>query len=150
MACHILCSIPDAYDKNTVIPFRCALPEWIKTFREMLWMCEDGLGGHWYVLGLIATHTWCKPGHCSSVAVNSLSGVKSEPPAGYLANPPFWTISIVSKVSLLSKTTCQNFQRMQWLGCYHERYSTGLNIRSAYFQYFSKWYILLCQGMLQV
>ena len=25
---------------------------------------------------------------------------------------------------------------MQWLGCYHERYSTGLNIRSAYFQYF--------------
>ena len=62
----------------------------------MLWVCEDGLCGHWYVLGLIATNTWCKPGHCSSVAVNPLSGVKSEPTAGYLANPPFWTISIFS------------------------------------------------------
>ena len=28
--------------------------------------------------------------------MNSLSGVKSEPTAGYLANPPFWTISIFS------------------------------------------------------
>ena len=48
------------------------------------------------------------------------------------------------------KQRVKNFQRMQWLGCYHERYSTGLNIRSAYFQYFSKWYILLCEGMLHV
>ena len=62
----------------------------------MLGMCEDGLCGHWYVLGLIATNTWCKIGHCSSVAVNPLSGVKSEPTVGYLANPPFWTISIFS------------------------------------------------------
>ena len=94
MSCHIFFSIPDA--NNNVIPFRCALPMWIQRFREMLWVCEDGLRGHWYVLGLIATNTWCKPGHCSSVAVNPSSGVKSEPTAGYLANPPFWTISIFS------------------------------------------------------
>ena len=94
MSCHIFFSIPDA--NNNVIPFRCALPMWIQRFREMLWVCEDGLCWHWYVLGLIATNTWCKPGHCSSVAVNPLSGVKSEPTAGYLANPPFWTISIFS------------------------------------------------------
>ena len=94
MSCHIFFSIPDANDN--VIPFRCALPMWVQRFREMLWVCEDGLCGHWYVLGLIATNTWCKPGHCSSVTVNPLSGVKSEPTAGYLANSPFWTISIFS------------------------------------------------------
>ena len=96
--CHVISSfsILDAYNENTVIPFRCALPMWIQRFREMLWMCEDGLCGHWYVLWLIATNTWCKIGHCSSVAVNPLPGVKSEHTVGYLANPPFWTISIFS------------------------------------------------------
>ena len=42
----------------------------------------------------------------------------------------------VSNLSLLSKTTCQNFQRMQWLGGYHEMYSTGLDIRSANLLFF--------------
>ena len=58
--CHVIYSgfwpIPDAYDKNTVTPFRCFLSEWIQRFSKMLWICEDGLCRHWYVLGLIATH----------------------------------------------------------------------------------------------
>ena len=56
----------------------------------------DGLCGHWYILRLMTTHTWCKLGHCNSVAVTSLSGVKSEPTVACLANPPFRAISTFS------------------------------------------------------
>ena len=74
----------------------CALPEWIQRFREILCMCGNGLCGHWYILRLMTTHTWCKLRHCSSVAVTSLSGVKSEPALACLANPPFRAISTFS------------------------------------------------------
>ena len=77
MAYHIFCSIPDAYDKNTVIPFRCALPEWIQRFREMLWRWS--LWALIYVLGLIATHTWYRLGHCSSVAWTPYQGSSLNP-----------------------------------------------------------------------
>ena len=48
------------------------------------------------ILRLMTTHTLCKLGHCSSVAVTSLSGVKSEPTVACLANPPFLAISTFS------------------------------------------------------
>ena len=87
-----------AYNKNTVIPFR--LMCFARVNSEMSRNAVhrgDGLCGHWYILRLMTTHTLCKLGHCSSVAVTSLSGVKSEPiVACCLANPPFQAISTFS------------------------------------------------------
>ena len=63
--CHVMSSVPSQVlmIKTLCHPFRYALSEWIQRFREMLWMCEDGLCVHWYVLRLIATNIWCKLGH---------------------------------------------------------------------------------------
>ena len=90
MSCHIFRSISDAYNKNTVIPFRlmCFARVNSEISRNAV-HCGDGLCGHWYILRLMTTHTLCKLGHCSSVAVTSLSGVKSEPTVACLANPSF-------------------------------------------------------------
>ena len=97
MSCHIFRSTSDAYNKNTVIPFRlmCFARVNSEISRNAV-HCGDGLCGHWYILRLMTTHTLCKPGHCSSVAVTSLSGVKSEPTVACLANPPFRAISTFS------------------------------------------------------
>ena len=95
MSCHIFRSISDAYNRNTVIPFRLMCFERVNSEipRNAVNVCLCGL---WYVLGLMTTHTLCKVGHCSSVAVTSLSGVKSEPTVACLANPPFRAISTFS------------------------------------------------------
>ena len=97
--CHVISSVPSQMLIIKTLPSLfdwCALPEWIQRFREILCMCGDGLCGHWYILRLMTTHTWCKLRHCSSVAVTSLSGVKSEPAVACLANPPFRAISTFS------------------------------------------------------
>ena len=97
--CHVISSVPSQMliikTLSSLFDW-CALPEWIQKFREMLCMCGDGFYGHWYIPGLMTTHTWYKLGHCSSVAVTSLSGVKSEPTVGCLANLPFRAISTCS------------------------------------------------------
>ena len=53
------------------------VPEWIQRFREMLWRWS--LWALIYVLGLIATHTWYKLGHCSSVAWTPYQGSSLNP-----------------------------------------------------------------------
>ena len=97
--CHVIYSVPSQMliikTLSSLFDWY-ALPEWIQRFREMLCMCGDGLCGHWYILRLMTTHTWCKLGHCSSVAVTSLSGVKFESTVACLANPPFRAISTFS------------------------------------------------------
>ena len=96
MSCHIFRSISDAYNKNTVIPFSTDVlcqSEFRDSAKRCAW---DGLCGHWHILRLMTTHTWCKLRHCSSVAVTALSGVKSEPTVACLANPPFRAISTFS------------------------------------------------------
>ena len=82
MSCHIFRSISDSYNKNTVIHFR--LMCFARVNSEMprnalhVWT--------WSLWALISPGTndythiaLCKLGHYSSVAVTSLSGVKSEP-----------------------------------------------------------------------
>ena len=97
MSCHIFRSISDAYNKNTVIPFRLMCFARVNSeFSRNVVHCGDGFCGHWYILRPMTTHTWCKLGHCSSVPVTSLSGVKSEPTVACLANPPFPAISTFS------------------------------------------------------
>ena len=100
--CHVIYSVPFQMliikTLSSLFDW-CALPEWIQRFCEMLCMCGDGLCGHWYILRLMATHTFsalCKLDHCSSVAVTSLSGVKSEPTVACSATPPFRAISTFS------------------------------------------------------
>ena len=97
MSCHIFRSISEAYNKDTVIPFRlmCFARVNSEISRNTV-HCGDGICGHWYILRLLTTHTLCKLGHCNSVAVTSLSGVKSEPTVACLANPPFQAISTFS------------------------------------------------------
>ena len=96
--CHVISSVPSQIliikTLSSIFDW-CALPEWIERCREMLCMCEDGLCGLWYVLALMTSHTLCKLGHCSSVAVTSLSGAKSEPTVGCLANRPFRAIFVI-------------------------------------------------------
>ena len=97
--CHVISSVLSQMLIIKTLPSLfdwCALQEWIQRFREMLCMCGYGLCGHWYILRLMTTHTWCKLRHCSSVVVTSLSGVKSEPRVACLANPPFRAISTFS------------------------------------------------------
>ena len=66
MSCHIFRSISDAYNKNTVIPFRlmCFARVNSEISRNAV-HCGDGLCGHWYILRLMTTHTLCKLGQAA-------------------------------------------------------------------------------------